>query len=199
MKEHNNILDVAKILPDYMGFIFYDKSPRYVGEDFEIPAVPRTIKKVGVFVNEDVSAIKQRIDQHELDFVQLHGGESIDVCKELATRAGIIKAFSIDDAFDFETVKQFQDVVDFFLFDAKGKNLGGNGISFNWQKLNEYNQVIPFLLSGGLTVKNVDRLRSLEGLNIHGIDINSGAEILPGLKSIDKVKEIKKITNELHS
>jgi phosphoribosylanthranilate isomerase len=192
MKEHDNIREVAKKLPDYMGFIFYPGSPRYVGIGFTMPDIPASIKRVGVFVNESLNAIKKSVDQYKLDFIQLHGGESVADCHKLKRIAGIIKAFSVDDKFDFKRTIPYAEEVDFFLFDAKGKYYGGNGKTFDWDTLQAYDQTKPFFLSGGLTPDNIDQLSSLKQMNIHALDVNSGVEIKPGLKDIQKIKTLNK-------
>ena len=188
MRDRQNILEVAKASLDYMGFIFYRKSPRFVGENFEIPEMTVPTKKVGVFVNEDPNTIETLVRLHKLDFIQLHGEESIKECAKLKETSSVIKAFRIDDEFDFNKTKKFKNNVDLFLFDTKGKHYGGNGKSFNWLKLKEYDQDIPFLLSGGLTLEKLDQLQLLKGMNIHGLDLNSGVEVKPGMKDIQKIK-----------
>ncbi|MFP2997698.1 phosphoribosylanthranilate isomerase [Spongiivirga sp. MCCC 1A20706] len=205
MRHPENIQEVASLHPDYLGFIFYEKSPR----NFEgiIPKIPQSIKKVGVFVDANIDFIKKKINQYNLDIIQLHGDESVDYIKELKTNclvehsrdleAGfsqeliIWKVFSIKDEFDFELLKLYDGVVDAFLFDTKGKQKGGNGYTFNWNVLKEYNSKTPIVLSGGI---GLDELTELErilktNLPIQVIDVNSKLEESPGLKSIKKVKE----------
>jgi phosphoribosylanthranilate isomerase len=194
MREVSNIETVASSEPDYMGFIFYKKSPRYVGEDFILPRqFPLHIKKVGVFVNSTVDEIQNQANQFDLDLLQLHGDESIDDCEELRKKGyKVIKVFSVDDHFDFKATMNFKAGVDYFMFDTKGKNYGGNAQSFNWTILNKYNQEIPFFLSGGISASNVQQLKQLRGMNIHAIDVNSGVETMPGLKDIQKINEVIK-------
>ncbi len=153
MRENSNILEVSLLCPDYMGFIFYPGTPRYVGENFKIPdGFPSFTKKVGVFVNEDTERIRARVERYQLDLVQLHGNESVGQCQELKTRGiGVIKVFSVDDDMDFKVIKDYRDAVDFFLFDTKGKYYGGNAVSFNWDVLTRYDQSVPFFISGGIT------------------------------------------------
>ena len=151
MRDLANVLEVSALQPDYMGFIFYSPSPRYVGEDFRIPEnFPPATKRVGVFVNESTVEIIARIRQFELHYVQLHGNESVEQCRELKKYAGLIKVFPIDDDMDFSITTRYRDVVDFFLFDTKGKFYGGNASTFNWSILRKYDQTVPFFLSGGL-------------------------------------------------
>jgi phosphoribosylanthranilate isomerase len=193
MRDPKNILEVAALQIEYMGFIFYKKSPRYVGEDFSIPAdFPATTKRVGVFVNEEVEIIKSKAVEHKLDFIQLHGAESVTDCSHLK-RAGlrVIKVFSVDDQFDFNKTIPYETVVDYFLFDTKGKFYGGNAATFDWNILITYNQRIPFFLSGGLNQENISEIRNLKSMNLHAVDVNSGVETSPALKNIDKIKSIQ--------
>ena len=189
MREETNIHGVASVSPDFMGFIFYKKSPRYVGENFSISDdLDARIHRVGVFVNEDVDAIVDLVSKHHLDFVQLHGDESPAHCKELKEKGiGVIKVFSVDDDFDFTTVNQYQSQVDYFLFDTKGKARGGNGITFNWSWLENYKGTIPFFLSGGIDPENVNEVFSLNHEQLFAIDVNSGIESVPGVKDVSKL------------
>jgi phosphoribosylanthranilate isomerase len=191
--EPDNIRQVASLLPDYMGFIFYKKSPRLVSADFVMPTnLPTSIKKIGVFVNESIEEVKRITKLYSLKGVQLHGSESADDCKALKN-AGliVIKVFSIDDDFDFQSVNAYKPVVDYFLFDTKGKAHGGNGFVFNWNKLKEYDQEVPFFLSGGIAVDNILNVGELSGMNIHAVDVNSGVEIKPGKKDIKLIETLK--------
>ncbi len=197
MRENSNILEVSLLCPDYMGFIFYPGTPRYVGENFKIPdGFPSFTKKVGVFVNEDTERIRARVERYQLDLVQLHGNESVGQCQELKTRGiGVIKVFSVDDDMDFKVIKDYRDAVDFFLFDTKGKYYGGNAVSFNWDVLTRYDQSVPFFISGGITPENAGRIKMLKGLNLQAVDVNSGAEISPALKDVAKIEAIRSILN----
>lgn len=197
MRDSENIMDVVKLSPDYMGFIFYPPSPRYVGTSFSIPAdFPSEVKRTGVFVNEKPDLILAKIEQHQLDFVQLHGLESLKVCNWLKKHnVKIIKVFHVDDETDFEDTKPFREVADYFLFDTKGKLYGGNARSFEWTLLEKYDQQVPFFISGGLTTANVRAAQALAGMNIHALDLNSGVEIEPGLKEIQKIKQVQSLLN----
>ena len=192
MRDAENIAAVASLGPQYLGFIFYPKSPRFVGENFDIPAnLPASIASVGVFVNESSAVIMAKRKSSKLDFVQLHGNESPAQCDELkATGLGVIKVFSIDDKFNFDVTKPYRDVVDYFLFDTKGKYYGGNANTFNWKILRKYDQAVPFFLSGGLSPDNVNTLGDIQKMNLHALDLNSGVEISPGLKDLKKVETI---------
>ena len=195
MREPANILDVSALQPDFMGFIFYDQSPRCVPHDFRIPTkLNQSIKKVGVFVDDSFEQVFDTVNRHALDFVQLHGKETVSFCEKLKrTEVGVIKAFSIDSNFDFKLVNPYKKAVDFFLFDTKGKYHGGNATSFDWNLLQRYDQEIPFFLSGGISQSNIDEALKLKDLNLYGFDVNSGVEIKAGMKDVDKVRELKRI------
>ncbi len=192
-----NIAEIADFQPDYMGFIFYEKSPRH----FEgvIPELPKAIKKVGVFVDEDESFIKRISKEYNLDCIQLHGHESPEFCNSIKSIGKqIIKVFSIKNTFDFSVLKDYEAVCDYYLFDTKGKLPGGNGYSFNWSVLEDYNSTKPFFLSGGIGLENTDNimsfLRRQESKYCCAIDVNSKFEIEPGLKNI---KDLERFKNEL--
>jgi phosphoribosylanthranilate isomerase len=201
MRDSKNIVEVASLRPQYMGFIFYPNSPRFVGENFKIPSdLPSSVKRVGVFVNESSAVTLAKSKALKLDLVQLHGNESPAQCAELkATGLGVIKVFSIDDDFNFDLTKTYKDAVDYFLFDAKGKYHGGNAKTFNWKALDKYDQEIPFFLSGGLTPENVNTLGDVLEMNLHALDLNSGVEISPGVKDFEKIKTIVALYGTLNS
>jgi len=203
--------------PDYLGFIFYEKSKR----NFEgiIPTFPKIIKKTGVFVNEYLEIVVSLAEEYQLEAIQLHGEESVEYIKELKSQielsqelyqseksklgkkkiVEIIKVFGIKDQFDFDILKPFLEVVDYFLFDTKGNEKGGNGIHFNWQLLKNYPFSKPFFLSGGIGLDDVEKLQEIlqSNLPIYGLDVNSKFEIEPGKKNIELLKKFKNnvITN----
>lgn len=198
----HNISEVASLQPDYLGFIFYEKSPRFFDSE-EIPQLPAGIKKVGVFVDEEISKVIALSIKHSLDVIQLHGNESKEYVLDLQAclvlyypNVLVWKAFSMDDDFDFSQLSIFENKVDAFLFDTKGKEKGGNGYTFNWEILKNYSLKKPFILSGGIGLEEIDSLKELlkTDLPIHAIDVNSKFEIEPGMKNIDTLKKFK---NEL--
>jgi len=193
MRDADNILQVAALRPAYMGFIFYEKSPRFVGESFVLPAdFPTDIKKVGVFVNAPAETMLTTAARVGLDALQLHGHESVEVCRQVkAAGLEVIKVFSVDDDFDFAGTQPYRAVADYFLFDTKGKLYGGNAQTFDWSVLGRYDQQVPFFLSGGLTPANVADALLLEGLNVYALDVNSGVETAPGKKDIGLIQELK--------
>ena len=190
-----NILQVAELQPDYMGFIFYAKSKRFVGNDFRIPEqLQKSIKRVGVFVNETTNRILELAAMHQLDFIQLHGNETTEQCDELkANQLVVIKAFQISDDFDFSQLNPYKKSIDYFLFDTKSESYGGTGKTFDWNLLKKYDQEVPFFLSGGLSGENIQGIESLKGMNLHALDINSGVEISPGFKDTDRLKKLNDI------
>lgn len=187
----DNIDEVALLKPDYVGFIFYAKSPRYVGKDFDIPDLDEDIQKVGVFVNEPVESVLEKVRRYGLDNAQLHGSESPEVC-ELIKNAGVgmIKAFQMDDNFDFGQLQQYNATVDYFLFDTKSKLYGGSGNAFNWEILKKYNMEKQYFLSGGISLENLDRLSAIDLTKVHALDVNSKFELKPGLKDIELLQKL---------
>ncbi|MBC7892243.1 MAG: phosphoribosylanthranilate isomerase [Sphingobacteriaceae bacterium] len=192
MREPENLRQLLELQPDYVGFIFHEASPRFVGDTLDpevLKEVPRGVKKVGVFVNASIDQIVKTVRRYGLDYAQLHGEESPDFCRNLQFKGvNIIKAFPIDDAFNFTKLNNFKPHCDFFLFDAKGVQRGGNGEVFDWALLNRYDNEKPFFLAGGISLDNVEELTALAGLRLHAIDINSKFETAPGLKDIEKIR-----------
>ncbi|WP_282134500.1 phosphoribosylanthranilate isomerase [Seonamhaeicola maritimus] len=198
MKYQDNMEQVAALQPDYLGFIFYEKSARHF--DSDIPEISKSIKKTGVFVDEKVEYISSQIERHQLSAVQLHGHESPEMCRLLkSTNVEVIKVFSLKDEFDFSVLEHYEGVVDFFLFDTKGKLPGGNGYTFEWNVLKDYPSTIPFFLSGGIGLEQIEDikkfLKSEASKHCYALDVNSKFEIEPGLKNIEKLKEFKLILN----
>jgi phosphoribosylanthranilate isomerase len=194
MKYQDNIAQVAKLQPDYLGFIFHEQSPRNF--DGIIPKLPKQIKKIGVFVDEKIEFISNKIKKYNLTIIQLHGHESPEMCRLLkSTKAKVIKVFSIKDQFDFSILTPYEDVCDYFLFDTKGKLPGGNGYAFNWSVLNDYPSTKPYFLSGGIGLDEVEKLKIFNNSEAskycYAIDVNSKFEIEAGLKNIVKLKEFK--------
>jgi phosphoribosylanthranilate isomerase len=189
MKYPENILEVSQLLPDYLGFIFWEKSSRYFDE--EIPKIPISIKKVGVFVEATSEEIISKIKKYNLNAIQLHGNENSEFCKKLKQKnIEIIKVFSVNDDFNFSSLEPFENACDYFLFDTKGKLPGGNGITFNWQILQHYKLTKPFFLSGGIGLEEIENIKNLN-LPIYAIDVNSKFEIEAGLKNIELLKSFK--------
>lgn len=187
MREPRNVSEVASLGIDWMGFIFYERSPRFFNE--ETLSLPDSIKRVGVFVNENVQKILQTSEKFRLDYVQLHGTESVDTCKRvIETGRHIIKAISVSSAKDIECTERYEGLADYFLFDTKCKGYGGSGNRFDWSVLEQYTGDTPFLLSGGLRPDSLPELLQFHHEKYAGIDLNSGFEISPALKDTGKLK-----------
>lgn len=200
LNNKTNIINIAKIKPDYMGFIYYKYSKRYVGNKFNIPFLAKKIKKVGVFVNENEDFILKKSFENKLDFVQLHGDEDINYCYNIKNKGiKIIKSFGIDDNFNFRTIKLYKNICNFFLFDNKTDNYGGSGKKFLWKKIDDYNLDIPFFISGGIALSDINNILSISHPCFLGVDINSKFEIKNGIKNLNIVDNfIKKLRkNEL--
>ncbi|NVK52940.1 MAG: phosphoribosylanthranilate isomerase [Flavobacteriaceae bacterium] len=195
MKYQENIQEVASLQPDYLGFIFYDKSKRNF--DNVIPELPTSIKKTGVFVNPTLDEIMDKIEKFNLQAIQLHGDETVtfisDLREKINSKIEIIKVFGVKDQFDFEILRPYEEVVDYFLFDTKGKERGGNGVTFDWAVLKNYNSKKPFFLSGGIGLEQVQEIQEIikSDLPIYALDVNSKFEIEAGLKSVKKLIQFK--------
>lgn len=192
MKYEDNIKAVADLQPDYMGFIFYEKSKRNF--DSMIPWISEEINKVGVFVDANLDEIKDNIKKFDLHMVQLHGDESPQFCNHLEN-VEVIKTFSIGKTFDFSVLKLYEDVCDYFLFDTKGKEKGGNGIVFDWNLLKDYPSDKPFFLSGGIGIEELESIKDFKKSKFSryciALDVNSKFEDEPGLKNVEKLKYFK--------
>ena len=192
LKHEQNIKELMQLPIDCMGFIFYKKSPRFVAEQLSfdfVRTIPKQIKKVGVFVNENNYTIFNHIAHYDLDMVQLHGEETPEKCAELKPHVKVMKAFQINDDFDFKQLESYLLTVDYFLFDTPTPNYGGSGKSFNWEILKKYNYNIPFFLSGGINENHIEELKQLNIPQLIAIDINSKFETEPGLKNTEQVKQ----------
>jgi phosphoribosylanthranilate isomerase len=194
---NKNTSAVAALAPEYLGFIFWEPSKRFFTND--MPSIPHTIKKVGVFVDAPITFVKKKVEQFQLLLVQLHGHESPDYCKVLKEQLPhikIIKVFSVKDTFDFTVLTSYEAVCNYYLFDTKGKLPGGNGSHFNWEALKEYPSSKPYFLSGGIGLADLDVLKDFflkpEAKYCHAIDVNSTFELEPGLKNIEALKRFKK-------
>ncbi|MEN3322653.1 phosphoribosylanthranilate isomerase [Mariniflexile soesokkakense] len=215
MKYQDNIEQVAALQPDYLGFIFYNQSARSF-DSKNMTDLPKSIKKTGVFVNEDLDTVIEKINIYQLQAVQLHGEESPEYCNALKKRHSeinseshhenlkqvlidekleIIKVFSIKNEFNFDVLTPYEAVCDYFLFDTKGQLPGGNGFTFNWDVLNNYPSTKPFFLSGGIGVDEIENLKQFQqskaSTYCYAIDVNSKFEIEAGLKNIELLRNFK--------
>jgi phosphoribosylanthranilate isomerase len=188
-----NVLAVAKAEPDYMGFIFYSGSSRFVGTEPDrrlFSTLRYGAKKVGVFVDEEINKMLAFSVTAGLEIVQLHGNESVQICSELKSSGlVVIKSFNIDKDFGFEPLIKYLPVCDYFLFDTKSEFQGGSGKKFNWSKLEEYTLDKPFFLSGGIGPDDWGAIEKISNRAFYAVDINSRFETAPGIKDASLVKK----------
>ncbi|MCZ4244234.1 phosphoribosylanthranilate isomerase [Pedobacter punctiformis] len=194
-----NIATVAELQPDYMGFIFYEGSPRLISEVSAelIKYIPAEIKTTGVFVDEAIEKVKQKVAAYQLKAVQLHGKESVEYCNDLRSSFSgleVIKAFGVDENFDFSVLDAYANAVDYFLFDTKTKAHGGSGKTFSWRLLDKYKGTKPYFLSGGIDLEHAPEIKKITDARLYALDINSKFELEPGLKDTEKIKTF---TNEM--
>ncbi|QIH32172.1 phosphoribosylanthranilate isomerase [Sphingobacterium sp. DR205] len=199
MKHPDNIVGVTALAVDYIGFIFYEKSKRFVGDaNQDYIKGLKGIIKVGVFVNANLTEVHRKIEEFDLDAVQLHGNESPQFCAELkqCTPVTVIKAFGIDPHFDWSVLDAYVGVIDYFLFDTKSNSHGGTGLQFDWSLLHQYKLDCPYFLSGGLNANNIKDALQANDPRLYALDLNSKFEVEPGLKDIDllahSINSIKK-------
>ena len=203
----HNVAQVSALQPDYLGFIFYEKSARNYDED--VINISEKIKRVGVFVDASISFVMKKIKTCKLDVIQLHGDESVFTVNQINQSlynlppnakpkdgVEIWKVFSVGENFDFSVLSKYVNIVDKFLFDTKGKDKGGNGFAFDWTVLEDYPSKKPFILSGGISMENISEVKELlkTDLPIYAIDVNSKFEDSPGMKNIS---ELENLTQEL--
>lgn len=209
MRDSRNIQEVSALAVNWIGLIFYERSPRFIGQSptkqWTVDSGQLTVKyrlsqlstvncqlstkQVGVFVNATIESMMEKASAYKLDYLQLHGNESPEDCHTLQKRGySLIKAFPIATKEDFEKTREYEGRVDYFLFDTRCEGYGGSGKRFDWSILTEYKGETPFLLSGGIRPENAEAIRNFRHPRFAGIDLNSGFEIEPGLKDVDKLK-----------
>ena len=198
MRDPRNIAEVAALAPDYMGFIFYDRSPRYVGmlSPGILRSLPDSVQKVGVFVNPSVEHAESTIERYGLDLVQLHGDETVEVCRAIRKKCPVTKAFRLRQNADLSVVGTYADACDYFLFDTPTENFGGSGSRFDWTLLERFESPLPFFLSGGIGPDDVAQVRAFCHPALKVVDVNSRFEIEPGLKN---VTSLAKFIHDLNS
>ncbi|WP_297091599.1 phosphoribosylanthranilate isomerase [uncultured Draconibacterium sp.] len=197
MKFTKNREQVEALDVDLLGYIFYAPSKRFVGDSPDTGLFQSTKPKVGVFVNENAFEILGLAKNLGFKYIQLHGKENPKSCGILRNQGlRVLKAFPMDEEFNFADTNVFEGVVDYFLFDTKTKQHGGSGKKFNWQLLENYCGNTPFFLSGGIGPDDAAEIKTLNHPMLAGVDLNSGFEVEPGLKNIDELKrfitELKK-------
>ena len=185
MREAENIREVEALGIDVIGFIFWPKSSRCVSTRPDY--LPVNAKRAGIFVNEDIELVRRIAVDYALDIIQLHGNESPEYARNLRNWK-VIKAFNIASEEDLESTVIYDGAVDYFLFDTKGKAVGGNGEKFDWEVLASYNGQTPFILSGGIGPDDTERIQTFYHPQCIGIDLNSRFELSPGLKDITALR-----------
>jgi phosphoribosylanthranilate isomerase len=189
--QQENMLEVAALGPDYMGFIFYPPSQRDVSEKIEhlsFSDIPAEIKKVAVLVDMPLQQAIRLVEKYGFDLVQLHGNESPGYCLEMKRHTMVIKVFRIMDRLP-DNLGLYEDCCNYFLFDTKADKPGGTGLTFDHSVLKNYHLDILFFLGGGIGPEHADELLSLGHPMLYAIDINSRFEIKPGIKNITLLKE----------
>jgi phosphoribosylanthranilate isomerase len=196
LRNKTNVEEILSLKPAFIGFIFHPNSPRYVNKEAKkvLPQYfPVNTKKVGVFVNAPVFELLKVARDFGLDYIQLHGDESPAYANHLHKKGfRLIKAFPVGhEKFDFQQLAPYTELVDYFLFDTKGKAPGGNGQTFNWSVLNEYPFDTPFFLSGGIGPEHTKTLQKLSFSPLHALDLNSKFETQAGIKDLTKLKHFQ--------
>ena len=197
LKIQQNLDAVIKTGIGMVGFNYYPQSKRYLENTLQ-GGDPK-VKRVGVFVNADLETIKKLVSRDNLSAAQLHGDESVEVCKAVQTFTKVIKVFRVDEDFDFSQVVAFE-FCDLFLFDTYTSDYGGSGKAFDWSTLASYQGNTPFLLSGGIGPHSVEALKEFKHSKYIGIDINSRFETSPGVKDVELIQtfvnELNRTTNK---
>lgn len=192
LKYEENILQLPLEKIDFLGFIFYPKSPRYI-EGFPTKnLIQKTniCNRTGVFVNASLEDIKLKSELFALNTIQLHGNENPEFCQQLKHLGfKIIKAFGLHENFDFNILQSYIGTIDYFLFDTQTKNYGGSGQKFKWKLLEKYNHKTPFFISGGIALEDCKSIKQLNHPQLYGVDLNSKFEISPCIKDASKIDE----------
>ena len=198
----DQIQELISMNVDFLGFIFYEKSPRYVLNHLSLKQISEInhLRKVGVFVNETIEKIAEISEKAKLNFIQLHGDEDEEFILSLSQRLSkdvkIIKVFRVGTQnLKLETWNLEQ--IDYFLFDTDSKAFGGTGKSFDWQILNEIEISKPYFLSGGISLENIHQRSTINHQPL-ALDINSKFEIEPGSKDLEKIKNFTQIVKKIY-
>ena len=192
MRDPENIRQLVALGIDYIGFIFYSKSPRYAMPlpPEAVEAVPPQVQKVGVFVDDSPCAVTTRIRKYGLQLAQLHGDETPEYCRHIKEESGakIIKAIPVEDAPDMAELEAYRGAADYLLFDTRTEQRGGSGRRWTPSLLRDYSLDIPWFLSGGIDSDIVEEEETLRLPGLHGLDLNSRFETVPGMKDIEKIR-----------
>lgn len=201
MTDIGNVLEISSLSPDYIGFIFYPKSVRYVGDEPDpglFEAVPATIKKTAVFVNEYFEKVMEKANRYHIEHIQLHGMESPEMCKLLKSGGKtIIKVIPGDQMNETSLLNEYASVCDYLLFDTPVISYGGSGRKFDWNHLEDLTASKPFFLSGGIGPEDAEKIVQMDYRNLFAVDVNSRFELEPGIKDLESLRSfIKRIRNE---
>lgn len=201
-KNPDNIQKISSLWPDYMGFIFYPWSKRYIC-DLDpriVRSLPSSVLPVAVFVDSEYQDIVAITKKYKIKIIQLHGKESPVLCHQLRTSWYIvIKQFSVDNNFDFKTIKPYKWLIDYVLFDTKIESHGGSGQVFDWRILKKYRYHIPFFIAGGVGVENITEILSIKHPYLYAVDINSKVESAPWIKNIKEVSQCINAVKKFYS
>lgn len=192
MRSPDNLSQLLELKPQWVGFIFHPKSPRYVGDNFPISTVSLagSTVKTGVFVNMSYAQVREKVIRYNLDAVQLHGNETpLECLMHKLSGTKVIKAFQIHEQFNFNSLKPYQESTDYFLFDTQSRQHGGSGNKFNWEILGNYSLDKPYFLSGGIGPDDVEKISQLNHPKPYAIDINSRFEVTQGFKNIQLIEQ----------
>lgn len=197
MTQLNQVVQLDEMGVDFAGFIFYPKSPRFVGKHFLGPQLKKLklrLGKVGVFVHATYEEVLKQVDSYGLDMVQLHGDETPNFCDKLSNYVTVIKVFRMgeNDPIDWLT-RPYHEVADMFLFDTEGAGYGGTGKKFNWDVLKQSAIDKLFFLSGGIEQSDSEKLIEFSkepvAKKLFSVDVNSKFELSAGVKDMEKVRE----------
>ena len=195
LNNQSSISELNKIGIDFMGFIFFNKSPRFLNEDLILSNLSKP--KVGVFVNENFETIMNYIKKYNLSHVQLHGDEDPLLCEKLMKVVKVIKAFRVSSDYEINRTNSYLECCNYFLFDSESDSYGGSGKKFDWEIIRGFTKK-KFILSGGIdinSIKNINKIKK-ENKCLVAVDINSKFEISPGTKDIKKIKTFLKNLND---
>lgn len=196
MRDPENLQQLAALGLDYIGFIFYGPSKRFVADmDPQLTKqLPAGIKPTGVFVDQSLEEVMALTQQYGLAAVQLHGKESPEYCriiKEQFHNIEVIKAFGVNEQFNFDVLSTYQGVVDYFLFDTQTEGHGGSGKTFDWTMLENYHLEVPYFLSGGIGIEQLPMIKAIADPRLHAVDVNSRFETVPAMKDIELLTTFK--------
>ncbi len=196
LKERESVAAAISAGADFVGFVFYEPSPRHValGDAMRLgELVPAGVKRVALVVDADEVRLLEIARNVKPDFFQAHGSETPERVRTIRAATGIpvIKAIKVEDASDLKAAESYRGAADMLLFDAKaprdlaGALPGGNGLAFDWSLLDTVESGAEFILSGGLDADNVGQAIAVTGAAI--VDVSTGVEKSPGIKDLDKI------------